>query len=537
MRLSSKMVSLMTVFTRALSGRNSALSSVPAGWLALFIGGGCVEEAQLESGSSPEAPPVGSEVLALSTYAAPVGTMVEVYGRDFPRPGEGQVVLRFEGAFSDAQGVTNDVAFDTPARWVDAATLRWTDFGPYQNPFSASGSRIGRFEGQVSADLILSDGRRLGGARALPLGFEVEPSLIVHELQPVSASCQGGVVRALGGAPYRLEVEAVGFEPVTFTYSISAPSLGPGTLSIRRIAQGQRDTVGVASPLVFPRVPESRSAYSAILAVEAKDKAGRIRKSAFAISVHRPIEVFYNGNVQVAEVMAPEPVSACIPGGVNGRNASYSEARSEVRSRAYAVNWNETWLRSHTVSSGSSETVGLTETNGVGFSTTDGSSFNWSLGNEVNGSFGVDKLVSVGVTAQSSRGGDVRQSQTDSQNRAQGVNEATTTTETEATGESAGGSQGEAFSWSVSSSEVISRGFGGRVIAGTYGAFYRQTLRLLRRAALVAYNQCGYANMVGEVDFTDWTWSPDLALSNDCPPLPASNLPDAECVVGPCLGE
>jgi hypothetical protein len=504
---------------------------------AAALTGGCGAETDLVQ---PE-PPVDTadtRLLALSTYSAPVGTTLEVFGSGFPTPRNGRIELAFDGAFVGPNGARESVSFQTPARRVDASTLRWTSFGPYKNPFSTRGAQIGRFQGSVAARVIGPDGRAVGNPSApLDIDFEVTPSIIVHELQPITASCNGGVVRALGGASYRLEVEAVGFTPVTFTYTISAPGVGLEPVSIRHIARGARDVVGDDGTLVFPRVPENRSAYSALLTVEARDAEGRVRQSAFAISVHRPIEVFYNGNVEVAEVMAPEPVTACIPGGVNGRNANYAESQSETRSRAYDVSWNQSWLQSHTVSSGSSETIGLTETNGVGFSTTDGRSFNWSLGTEVEGSFGIDKLVSVGVGASSQVGGDVSRSNTNSRNRQQGINESTTTTETESIGESMGGSQGESFSWSVSSSEVISRGFGGRVIAGTYGVFYRQTLRLLRRAALVAYNQCGYATLVGEVDFTDWTWSPDLALGNSCPPLPESNLPPAECIVPPCTGE
>ena len=97
-----------------------------------------------------------------------------------------------------------------------------------------------------------------------------------------------------------------------------------------------------------------------------------------------------------------------------------------------------------------------------------------------------------------------------------------------------GGSSEEGFRWEVRSSESIARDFGGTVIAGRYGVFYRQAVRLVRRAALVAYNQCGSAEVVGEVDFTDWTWAPDLAMADSCPPLPATNLPDAECFIEPC---
>lgn len=476
-----------------------------------------------------------ARLLALSTYSAPVGTVLDVHGLGFPRTDDGRLLLHFDGQFVDVNGGREPVQFATPARRVDASTLRWTGFGPYKNPFSASGVQVGRFVGNVSVRPGSGGDQALTAPMAVE--FEVEPSILVHQLQPLTASCRGGAVRVLGGAAYRLEVEAVGFEPVTFTYTVAAPGVGVGANAIRHIATGQRDQVGDDGSFRFPEVPENLPSYSALLTIEARDSTQKVRRSAFAISVHRPIEVFYNGNVEVAEIMPPQPVSACIPGGVNGRNVSYSESQAETRSRSFAMTWNESWLRSHTVSAGSSATVGLTETNGVGFSTTDGQTFNWSLGSEVNGSFGLDKLISVGVKMNSSVGGATNSSATNSQNRSQGINEARTTTETETVGQSTGGGRAEALSWSVSSTEVISTSFGGRVIAGTYGAFYRQALRLVRRAALVAYNQCGFAEVVGEVDFIDWTWAPDLALAETCPPMPASSLPAAACFAPPCQGD
>ena len=99
------------------------------------------------------------------------------------------------------------------------------------------------------------------------------------------------------------------------------------------------------------------------------------------------------------------------------------------------------------------------------------------------------------------------------------------------------GQVGGGFSWQVSSTQSISKTFGGTVIAGTFGVFYRQTIRMMRRAAVVTYNQCGSASVVANVDFADWTWAPDLALGDRCPPLPQSNLPPAQCTLDPCGGQ
>ncbi len=474
---------------------------------------------------------------ALSTYQASVGTLVELYGSHFPTPEQGQIDLVFNGAFEGQDGSKIPVNFSSPTRQVDAGTLRWTGFGPFTNPFAPGTSEPGEFVGTVSARMVMPDGEVVEDSDPMPVSFGVDPSLVVREFQPVTASCSSGVLRALGGAAYRMEVEAIGFTPVSFTYSFSAPGMNMAPLSVRHKAGGATDIMGTRGDFLIPAVPVNFPSYGGIMTVAARDNEGRLYQNAFAVNVHRPLEVFYNGNVGIAEVMAPAPVSGCIPGGVNGRSVTYTESQVETRSRSYAVAWAESWLSSHTVAQGSNETIGLSETNGVGFSTTDGQSFNWSLGTEVSGSLGLDKLVSVGVKGNAEVGGVDSRSVSQSQNRQTGVNASTTTTETESVSEANGGSQGESFAWAVSSSEAIATGFGGRVVAGTYGVFYRQTLRMIRRAALVAYNQCGHASVVADVDFVDWNWSPDLALGDACPPLPVSNLPPAECLVSPCTGE
>lgn len=508
-------------------------STPTLGIIALAWIAGCGEGTTVEPPSSPIVP----HIAALSTYEAGIGTLVDIYGTNFPPLDVGFANVLFEGVFVHEDGTSENVRFEAPTRRIDGSTLRWSSFGPFYNPFSPASAEMGTFHGSVGIVTLQNDGTRIDDPNPTDITFEVGPSLIVTEFQPVTAECTGGVVRAIGGAAYRIGVETVGFEPEVITYTMSAPALRMPPISVRHIVTSRSDLVGERGDFVMPPVPDDFAAYGAIVTVQARDASGKTRQNAFGVTVHRPIEVFYNGNVTVAEVMAPTPVSGCIPGGINGRNVTYSESQSETRSRNYAVNWNESWLSAHTVAAGSSETVGLSERNGVGFSTTDGQSFNWSLGNEVSGSFGLSELVSIGVDASSSQGGDTSRSVNNTQSRETGINASTTTTETEQFSQSMGGQQGESFSWQVSSTQSIGTSFSAQVIPASFGVFYRQTARMLRRAAVVAYNQCGYAQVVGDVDFSDWQWSPDLALDDQCPPLPQSNLPPAECFVPPCAGQ
>lgn len=491
----------------------------------------CGEEAPV----APADPgPTIGHVAALSTYRAGLGTLIEAYGTQFPSPNEGRLSLVFRGEFRGDDGQVNAVEFSSPVRRVDSTTLRWTGFGPYQNPFRPGASPLGTMAGTVGVRLETPDGQIHDEAQPLALTFEVGPSLVVKELQPITASCNGGVLRALGGAPYRLSIEAHGFVPTAYQIDFSAPNSSVRPVSIRSLAKGASMMIGARGDFVLPEVPDGVPSYGAVLRLSAQDAGGQSYSSVFGLTVHRPIEVYYNGNVEIGEVLAPVPVSGCIPGGLNGRDAEYSEAESETRSRGYDISWNQSWLREHTVEQGSGQTVGLSETNGVGFATTDGQSFSFSLGGEVGGTFGLSELVSLGVKTNTTVGNERNQSNQSSSSRESGVNSSSSTTETESLSQANEQGESQGFTWEVSSSQQISRGFGGRIIAGSYGVFYRQTLRLVRRAAIVAYNQCGHAQVVGDVDFSDWAWSPDLALGPACPPLPVSNLPAASCLVPPC---
>lgn len=485
--------------------------------------------------ASSRAPGARPHLLALSTYEASVGSVIDAYGSGFVQGDDVVTTIVFRGQFHAGDGTADGaIEIEADAHPVDAGTLRWTSFGPYKNPLSPNGSGVGVFEGTAAARVKLKDGTIVEDSAPSPILFKVLPSILVRGFEPLTASCGGEIKRGLGGASYRLRVEAIGFEPVSFTYNLAHPAIARRPVTLRHVASGRFDTMGMRGDFQLPPVPDGMQSYGAILTVQARDRSGAMHQNAFAISVHRPLEVFYNGNIEVAEVLAPVPVSGCIPGGEAGRDVEYNESMEETRTRQYEINWNQSWLSSHTVSSGHMQTIGLSETNGVGFSTTDGRSWNWSLGSEIGGTFGLSELVSVGVKVNGSVGGATTHSTENSATRQRGIEHSTTTTETSEVSMQQGGQQGGGLSWQVSSSQTISRQFGGRVIAKTYGVFYRQALRLLRRAAVVAYNQCGAANLIADVDFQDWTWSPDLALGQSCPPLPASNLPRKACLVPPC---
>ncbi len=83
--------------------------------------------------------------------------------------------------------------------------------------------------------------------------------------------------------------------------------------------------------------------------------------------------------------------------------------------------------------------------------------------------------------------------------------------------------------------KTTSLGFGGYVPRGYFGMFYRQTTRWVRRAEVRSFDLCGVAYHMGELQFNEWDWAPDLALGQECESTPpASSLPGASCFIPPC---
>lgn len=503
----------------------------PRGALALLLVlGGCAFGAD-----GPPHPAESMQIVAFSTQEASLGSLVEVYGYSFVGEELGDVVLVFRGEFESDDGVTTPVETTGRTRRVDGGTLRWTNLGPFAHPFVRDRPAPGVFRGTVTPRLHGFDGAAIDGI-ATPMEFRVLPSILLDDFQPVGASCASAAVRAIAGLPYRLEARAMGFEPESFTYNFLAPAI-EYSASVRHIATGATDVLGDDGSFVLPAIPEASFAYGTVIRVDARARDGSIYVSTFAVGVHRPLEVFYNGNIQIAEVLPPVPVSACIPGGEAGRTVNYSESESETRERSYAIRWDDNWLNSVTVGRSHTSSVTTIERNTFEWSTTMGNTFEWHWEGNAGLEIGLAKAVGLSLGG---GGGQKYGSYTENRvggSRTTGIDRTESTTDSTSVTSSQGGSNGETMQWVVSSSEQLDRDFGGTVIAGTYGVFYRQTLRLQRRAAVVTYNACGIPTIVGEVDFDDWAWSPDLALDHDCPPIPQSNLPTAQCIIGPCAGD
>jgi hypothetical protein len=583
-------------------GRVARLLAYLAGSSALALtacaGGG--DESATSSGLKPH-------LIALSTYGASLGTPVDAYIANPPAADATKIELVFDGTFTHPDGRVENVHMAQETARLEAGAVRWGSFGPFSNPFAPTNPDVGKFDGKVAVQVTNADGTIVTDDRALPVSFEVKPSILIEDLQPTSATCDKPALRLIGSLGYKMKATTIGFKAKSIAYAMTTPSIVPDpngmptldigadgtpnqrTTNMMHELTAPSDTVDDKDGLVLPPVPDDQPNYGVIFVVTAKDDQGRQIASSFGMTAHKPLEVYYDGRYQLAQIYAPEPVSGCMPGGQQGRTVDYSEATTETRARSLSVTLSQTLTKTDennwSTSDGKTVTTSKTTTNGFSnthgtqntfsftrdHSNTNGVSFNWSdsqahtSGWEGGGEAGVSfKPFGVGVdlggsykrngsdTNTSTQGGSTTSSSTDgwSQGQANTTLDQSTTDHSDATTDSTavahtdtkGGANSTATGtgqavqdvWTVSSSDTIQRGFAGQVVAGTQGVFYRQMARYTRRAFVLQYNKCGEADVVGDLTMQDYVWAPDLALSNTCPPLPKSNFPEPQCYLPPC---
>ncbi len=583
-------------------GRVGRILAYLAGSSVLALTGACASS----SGDDAAAGTPKPHVIALSTYGASLGTPVDAFLANPPAADASKIELVFDGTFTHPDGHVDNVHMAQQTSRMEAGAVRWGSFGPFANPFSATPD-VGTFTGKVAAQVTMADGSVVTDDKPLPVSFEVKPSLVIEDLQPTTASCSKPALRLIGALGYRMKARAIGFQPKTISYAMTTPSIVPdpngmptldiatdGTTNQRSTRvmhefKGPSDIVDDKEGLVLPPVPDDQENYGVVFVVTATDDQGRQISSSFGMTAHKPLEVYYDGRYQLAQIYPAEPVSGCMPGGQQGRAVDYVEAKTETRSRTLSVtlsqslvktdenNWStsdgKTVTNSKTTTNGFSQTHGTqntlsfernhSDTNGVSFNWSDSSAHTsgWEGGGSADVSFkpfgvGVDLGASGKVTGSNTNthttGGSTDHSSTDgwSQGQSNTTLDSSTTDHSEATTDSTavsktntnGGSKSTAAGtdkavsdqWTVSSSDTIQRGFGGMVVAGTQGVFYRQAARYTRRAFVLQYNKCGEADVVGDLTLQDYVWAPDLALSETCPPLPKSNFPAPQCYLPPC---
>jgi hypothetical protein len=155
------------------------------------------------------------------------------------------------------------------------------------------------------------------------------------------------------------------------------------------------------------------------------------------------------------------------------------------------------------------------ETNSFGSTTTD------SMGTSFSGTYTVGETNSRSHTDTEAR------SSSRTYNIGGSVSESELVTE--------GMSESEQRTWTESTTHTTLLEYQGFIPMGQYGMFYRQTVRMVRKAQVRAYDLCGRSEVMSELDFNEWAWAPDLALGDACTPEPPqTNLPEAQCLIPPC---
>jgi hypothetical protein len=472
-------------------------------------------------------------LLALSDSQVVVGQSVDFYGGPFAQGSDGHADIHFQGSFKTTDGKEYPVDLRFQPHWVDAGRLLWSTMGPFTVPFVPTGDAVGTFTGNVTAINVAAKGGDETPSDPLPLTLTVAPSIIAQRIEPVTANCSSPVKRLLGGYPYNLTVQAIGFDAVNFSYEVSGE---PGTTEprlLRHPATGNIDKFGDDSSFGFAPVPSGEVFYAATLRISALDKQGQEHSLTLPYAVHNPIEYINAGPSQVAEMEEPVPQSGCIAGGAIGTNASYTETKSDTRSRQVSYNWNQQWTMEH-----SSMTGGMhTETNSTNVSVShtneSGWTSNWSVGANAGGGFGLGPIfVQGGVSGDHSWGNQGSMSDTYVLGHDYSVSDTESWAYTQSESQSI--SQGAGSFWEVSSTNSTSIEESSQILPAFFGVWYRQTTRIIYPGEILVYDLCGAPQVVATATFTDFNWAVALAQGGNCPPYPKSTLPPAQCIVAPC---
>jgi hypothetical protein len=481
-------------------------------------------------------------LLAASRSEVSVGQALEFIGQGYLSGTVGHTELHFDGEYFTEDGQTYSVNYRVRPHWGSGSRLVWANVGPFAVPFSPNGDELGTFIGTVTGVNVDRNGNEAWG-EALPLDLRLGPSIIVRDFQPVTATCERPARRLLGGFPYRITVEAVGIEPVNFTYQLlNEPGLEGRPRIFRQPADGNMAHFGDNGEFFISEVPRGQVFYIAELLITARDADGKTASTVFAFGVHRPVEYIDWGLPQIAQIEAPQPVSGCMAGGINGQNVRYTESETQSRSRQVSYHWDENWVREHSGQYSTSHE----ERNGVNTSYSRNEEYGWSaewnrsdsfsggggisinplgfIGGSVSAEYGVTHSFGRSVHGSISTGYTV------------GHDFSTADTESWAftTSESHGVTRGSGEFWEVSSSTTVSSEISGDIIPSLFGVWYRQVTRIVRPGSIVVYNLCGQPQVVAEAMFEDYTWAVSLAQGPECPPLPKPTLPPAQCVVSPC---
>ncbi|MFH1131287.1 MAG: hypothetical protein V1754_08125 [Pseudomonadota bacterium] len=316
---------------------------------------------------------VAPTLLVASPSAIAVGDPMTFLGDDFIDPEYGRMTLTFRGQFFDENGQVSPVDYSVTPTLENNSRLKW-ELWP-NIVFSPTGDQLGRFVGEIVAISHGNDGTE-EASNALPVAIDIKPSIIPHVVRPQKAGCSSIVEHTLENTPMLLIAEVVGLRkatkdtPLTFLWTFlygqwnvntdynnfTPEDIGPkqGAITIEdRVTSGTTSTlmdggdksflVKIGEDLIgntrlkelrTGQIPDDYNNMPISANVAVLDASGKSTHLAIKMTIHKKVDMYYDGNMRIVERFAPVLVSGCTSGGNIGRDVSYSETKSESNARS-----------------------------------------------------------------------------------------------------------------------------------------------------------------------------------------------------------
>lgn len=465
-------------------------------FLSMFLGllvVGCGDD---KGTVTPPPPPPKELPQPLLTLLAPTqvaaGDVITLFGQGFASPDVGEPRLRFLGVYQTSEGAIEEVDLEVVPTRVTDRELAWT-FGP-NIPFSKL-ERTGSFRGTVQVSNVGLDGQ-VKSAQPYATQIAVRPSILIRQFRPVDANCAVGITDSIENAAFVVEVEVVGLKagnsvaPLRYVYTFMKEQF-----QFEGYVGG---TLGLDPETLFPKsgpvtvVDDVRDGTKSLLGSSVpRDtwvEGGSVTDGGISSIAKGADNLFKLSTLKTAPLSNPAADSQSGTILVRAVDSTGAMAKRTLPLRIWAA-----------------------------------VEVDYQGGHKVVRSY--DPVPVSGCIDGGDIGRDVTYSESSSETRARGfkvINKTGAAVDVVVARLNA--EFGVEVTSDVSSSEAQSLQFSGKILPNEYAVFYRQTLQMERTATLRGHGPCGATQNLGEVVVTDWTWSPDLAKGNVCPPLPPSNL-------------
>ncbi len=473
-----------------ISSKSQIIISILSTALLLVACGG-EEGGPGGNGLPPDFKVPDPEVRQLAPTNISLGEKMTIMGAGFLDPKHGATRISFEGNYVTKSGRVHPVRMEVSPKYVNQGVMTWT-FGP-NVPF-ANVDAIGSFLGTIKVRNIGLNNVLKTGKKAMSTKITVKPSIVIKQMRPRTAGCSAELTDTVDNAKFLFEVKAVGLSggsqgaPIRFIYSFLKENF-----QFKGWISGK---LNLDPDNLFP-------------------KKG-------PVSV---IDVVTNGNISKLGTGAPKNVY------VNKGQPSTIGTVDTSIDKLFGLQDLITSPVSNVVADKYKAVMNILAIDSQGNEARRSIVLNvWSAievdykgGYKVVQSF--DPVPVSGCIPGGDIGRDVTYSEATSETRSRSI---------KYIAKASGGFDikvvrlnaefGMEVEGSVSSSKSKDLKISGKILPKQFAAFYRQTLQVERNADLRAHGPCGSTQDLGKVIVTDWVWSPDLAKSMKCPPLPKSNL-------------